>query len=214
MTKVIDLTGKKFGRLTVIKQDKESKRTKWICKCECGNIKSVYACHLKDGSSTSCGCFQKEKVKQSNSKHGYTKTSLHNRWKTMKQRCCNKNDKNYKNYGGRGITVCDEWNDFENFKNWALLNGYEQGLQLDRIDNNKGYSPDNCRWCKASVNNHNRRNTAKIDGIPLTDFAEIHNLTYSHIHYIYYRLINGNIIPNTENVLKYANQLPINNENC
>ena len=96
----------------------------------------------------------------------------------------------------------------------TLLNGYEQGLQLDRIDNNKGYSPDNCRWCKASVNNHNRRNTAKIDGIPLTDFAEIHNLTYSHIHYIYYRLINGNIIPNTENVLKYANQLPINNENC
>ena len=155
-------------------------------------------------------------------------TRLNNIYRQMKARCYNAKRKDYKRYGGRGILVCSEWLNTETvkgvkgrsskgwlaFRDWALSHGYKDNLTLDRIDNNKGYSPDNCRWCKASVNNHNRRNTAKIDGIPLTNFAEIHNLTYSHIHYIYYRLINGNIIPNTENVLKYANQLPINNENC
>ena len=214
MSRFEDLTGRKFGRLIVIERDVTSRRTKWICKCECGNIKSVQATHLKSGATTSCGCYQKEKAKKANTKHGYTGTSLHHRWKAIIQRCNNPKAEKYKDYGARGITVCEEWLKFENFLEWSLKNGYSDDLELDRIDNDKGYEPSNCRWCKTIINNHNRRITVKIEGLPLRDFSRKYNLLYEHTHYIYYRLKSKGINPTTENILKYANQLPINKETC
>ena len=200
---VIELIGKRFGRLVVIEKDSTSKRTKWICQCDCGNIKSIQQCHLKSGATVSCGCYQKEKASEYNTTHGKTGHSLNNRWCAMKQRCYNPKCKSYKNYGARGITVCDEWlNDFDSFYNWSIENGYQEDLELDRIDNDKGYSPDNCRWVKAVTNNHNRRNTAMIDGIPLKEFCEIHNVKYTTIHDRYYRLKKKGIEPTTENILK------------
>lgn len=146
--------------------------------------------HLCSGASTSCGCYQKECASKANKIHGMTHTSLHNRWKAIKQRCTNPKNRRYKDYGNRGIKLCKEWNNFENFAKWSLENGYKDSLELDRIDNNKGYFPQNCRWCKPTVNNHNRRNTAKIDGISLRDFAKMYKMDYKTVHYRYYRLKN------------------------
>ena len=212
MSKKIDLKGQRFGRLVVIEQDLTSKRTKWICKCDCGNTKSVQATHLRSGVTQSCGCYHKEKAREANISHGLTKTSLHNRWKAIKQRCENVNDRKYRDYGARGITICEEWRSFENFLQWSLENGYSEELELDRIDNDKGYYPDNCRWCKTIVNNHNRRITAKIEGLPLKDFATKYNMSYSLVHSRYYELKRKGLEINTYNILTYANQLPLNGE--
>lgn len=212
MSKKIDLKGQRFGRLVVIEQDLTSKRTKWICKCDCGNTKSVQATHLRSGATQACGCYHKEKAREANISHGLTKTSLHNRWKAIKQRCENVNDRKYRDYGARGITICEEWRSFENFLQWSLENGYSEELELDRIDNDKGYYPDNCRWCKTIVNNHNRRITAKIEGLPLKDFATKYNMSYSLVHSRYYELKRKGLEINTYNILTYANQLPLNGE--
>ena len=161
-----DLSGCKFGRLTVIQKDAKSKgRTKWICKCDCGNVKSIQATHLKSGATSSCGCYQKERAILCNTIHGKTTTSLHNRWKAIKQRCLNSNNKRYQDYGERGINICDEWLDFRNFEKWALNNGYAENLSLDRVDNDKGYSPDNCRWTDEITQNRNRRDVVYIKDI-------------------------------------------------
>lgn len=208
MKEYLDITGQRFGRLVAIERDTTSKRTRWICKCDCGNVKSIDLTHLKSGATTSCGCYRKEHNKEVMTKHGLTKTSLHNRWKALKQRCLNENSNDYTNYGDRGITLCEEWLEFENFYNWSIENGYKEEYQIDRIDNNKGYSPSNCRWVKPIVNNHNRRNTAKIDGLTLTEFAEKHNMTRTLVHTRYYQLKKKGIEINTHNVLTYANQLP------
>ena len=214
MSAIIDLTGERFGRLTVIERDISQKRTVWICRCDCGNVKSVQSTHLRSGATTSCGCFQKERASQANKTHGFTHTSLHNRWKAIRQRCNNPDDPRYKDYGARGITLCPEWNDFEVFSKWAMENGYNEDLQLDRIDNNKGYSPDNCRWCTGSVNNHNRRSTSFIDGLPLREFAELHHMDYQTVHYRYHRLKKFGQPITTESILAYANQLPLDGESC
>lgn len=204
----LDLTNKRFGRLVALERDISSKRTKWICKCDCGNIKSVQVAHLRSGATISCGCYHKEINKKVQTIHGMTRSSLHNRWKAIKQRCLNENSKSYKNYGGRGIKVCHEWLEFENFYKWSIENGYDKKLQLDRIDNNKGYSPDNCRWAKPIINNHNRRITAVIDGMPLRDFSIKHDIKYSLVHSRYYLLKKKGKEINTHNILTYANQLP------
>lgn len=206
MGKIIDLTGQRFGRLVVIKQDTTSKRTKWICECDCGKIKSIQATHLRSGASTSCGCYQKEMARKSNSKHNLTHTSLHNRWKTLKQRCLNPNSNNYKNYGGRGIKLCEEWKEFSNFYDWSIKNGYKQELELDRINNDGNYEPSNCRWIEKVKNGRNRRNTVKIDGMPLKEFSEKYNMDYSLVHTRYYQLKKYNKEINTTNILQYASQ--------
>lgn len=184
--KLQDLTGQKFGRLTVIERDTTSKTTKWICKCDCGNTKSVAAGHLKSGSTTSCGCYQKEKASISNKKHGHTRTSLHNRWKAIKQRCLNPNNPRYSDYGKRGITLCEEWYSYENFEKWSLENGYEEGLSLDRIDNEKGYEPSNCRWSNDIVQNRNKRNVVWISNgkskIRLREVSEITGIAYGTLY--------------------------------
>lgn len=208
MSRKMDITGQRFGRLVALRPDTTSKRTKWICECDCGKVKSFQLTHLRSGATTSCGCYQKEQARKVNFRHGKTHTSLHNRWKAIMQRCCNPKNERYKDYGGRGITVCEEWNEFTKFYDWSMKNGYKKEYELDRIDNDKGYYPDNCRWCKPIINNHNRRITARIDGIPLRDFAEIHNMKYSIVHSRYYLLKNKNKPITTQNIILYANQLP------
>lgn len=212
MSKLIDLTGIKFGRLTVIKRDLTSKRTKWICKCECGNIKSIMACHLKSGASTSCGCYQKETVREANLKHDKTHTSLHNRWKAIKQRCLNPNNSRYIDYGERGIIICDEWLEFENFYNWSINNGYAENLSLDRKDNNKGYTPDNCRWITVLQNNENRRDTVRVEGLTLNEISQKYNIKKSIVKSRYYLIKHKDNIVTINKILNYANQLPLNEE--
>ena len=204
MAKLIDLTGRQFGRLTVIERDTSAKRVKWVCRCSCGNIKSIQSTHLISGASTSCGCYHKERNSEVQTTHGNSRTSLHNRWKAIRQRCNNPNDRAYKNYGGRGITLCEEWNDYKAFEEWSKANGYSEELELDRIDNNRGYSPDNCRWVKCVINNHNRRITAKVDGMPLRDFSDKYGLDYTTVHSRYYRLKQRGITPTVESIINYS----------
>ena len=161
-----DLTGKKFGYWTVIGKDEtihNSQNTRWICKCECGTVRSILRFTLVNGRSQSCGCRVSEKRKGINKTHGMSKTRLYHEWLSMRRRCKNPNDKSADSYYNKGITVCDEWNDsFESFSLWALANGYNDRLTIDRIDNEKGYTPDNCRWITNEEQQRNRTNTVVI----------------------------------------------------
>jgi hypothetical protein len=163
----IDMAGKKIGKLTVIKETKERNkegRICWTCQCECGNAVDVDGKSLRNGNTKSCGCLQKERTSQSNKTHGLRHTRLYNIYADMKRRCENPNRSAYPRYGGRGIKVCDEWmKDFQAFYDWAMSNGYKEGLQIDRIDNDGDYSPENCRWVTAKENNNNRRDNVKIE---------------------------------------------------
>jgi hypothetical protein len=164
-----DITGKRFGRLTAIKLDHVRQPQKgrplqyWLCRCDCGNEKVILKYNL--GKSTfSCGCLSREKVTERVTRHGGTKTVLFKRWSSMKERCYRKNHVHYHNYGGRGITVCDEWKDsFEAFRDWALNNGFSEDLQLDRIDNDGNYCPENCRFTSIQRQSINRRTTKFIE---------------------------------------------------
>lgn len=156
--------GDRFGRWTVVREvDRIKGHRHVLCKCDCGTEKIVNIGSLVNGSSTSCGCFQKECITKRNYKHGLAYRSdieirIYNIWSNMKRRCYNPKDRGYHNYGARGITVCDEWrNDFEAFYKWAYSNGYTKELTIDRIDNDKGYSPDNCRWTTMQVQSNNTR---------------------------------------------------------
>ena len=160
MIKKEDFVGKRFGRLVVIDlvKSKNEKRQKALCRCDCGKEKLFSISNLKKGDSQSCGCLQKERTFQANRLHGATGTKLHNEWRQMKARCYIRSSSNYSYYGGRGIKVCNEWlKSFDDFRNWALKNGYNENLTLDRIDVNKDYSPDNCRWVSMTIQSQNRR---------------------------------------------------------
>lgn len=156
----IQMVGKKFGRLTVLEETNKRKdrRIVYKCLCDCGNISYVTGKNLRNGNTKSCGCLSVDKFKQRSTKHGKRNTRLYEVWCGIRYRCCNPNKRDYKNYGGRGIAVCDEWlQDFMNFYNWAINNGYEKGLEIDRIDNNGNYEPNNCRWISHQDNCNNRR---------------------------------------------------------
>ena len=136
----------------------------WKCRCECGTEKDVYQKHILSGASTSCGCYNAEdsskRMKENNPavvKHGMWQSRLYGIWCGMKNRCENKNGTKYNCYGGRGISVCDEWKDFNAFKDWALSNGYDDTLTLDRIDYNGNYEPANCRFITIQKQQYNKR---------------------------------------------------------
>lgn len=187
-----DLTGRKFGRLTVIKYIETIKRNPiWLCECECGNTSKVTTDHLKSGHTKSCGCLNRERIKNLNYKNGLAGTRLHRAYLNMYNRCYRKSIKMYKYYGARGVTVCDEWlgeNGFVNFAEWSMSNGYADNLTLDRIDNDKGYSPSNCRWVTRYAQANNKRNNVfvmvngEVDTVG--NMARKHNIDYWNLlHY-------------------------------
>ena len=163
---IIFTSGDVFGRLTVIEKDvdRSGHDVFWKCQCTCGKLTSVRGNHLKNGKTISCGCFRREKTAKEHFTHGHSGESIHNVWMEIGNRCRNKNATVYKDYGGRGIDVCDEWfNSFESFYDWSIKNGYQKGLTIDRINNNDGYKPDNCRWITQREQCWNRRNSYLIE---------------------------------------------------
>lgn len=161
----VDLTGQKFGHLTVIEYvGYENKKPKWKCLCGCGKYVEVYSYNLLKGSATSCGCFRRGRG-FGKYKHGLYKDRIYFIYHSMKQRCLNKKCNQYKNYGARGITICSEWlgeNGFVNFSNWAFENGYADDLSIDRIDNNGNYCPKNCRWTNMLTQANNTRHNRTV----------------------------------------------------
>lgn len=160
--KKINLINQKFGKLTVISSAPSNKRGQamWVCQCECGNKIIALGNSLRNGHSKSCGCTRNEKIRKLNLSHNMSNTRIYKIWQDLKARCYNPNNKEYKNYGARGITVCSLWKDsFENFYNWAMANGYNESLTIDRINVNGNYEPSNCRWADSYLQANNRRNT-------------------------------------------------------
>lgn len=193
-----DLTGKRFGRLTVVSRGENAyrkngdPRTRWVCVCDCGKSKLIYGEALARGVTKSCGCIQKERASATMTKHGSTNTKLYGVWCSMKNRCNNKNNPHYNLYGGRGISVCDEWErDYSSFEKWSLSNGYFESKRrgdctIDRIDPDKGYSPDNCRWVSVVVQTNNLRCNRKVECFGKTctigDLAREYNMPYSKLY--------------------------------
>ena len=161
----LDLTGQRFGQLVVVGYSHTDKHGKsmWLCKCDCGNSKIVSGANLRSQNTKSCGCLHKQILSETATKHGKFGYRLYWIWHGMKSRCYNPNDKRFSVYGGRGITVCDEWrNSFEAFYEWAMSNGYADNLTIDRKDTNGNYCPENCRWITNKEQQNNRRNNRLI----------------------------------------------------
>lgn len=185
MGKFIDLAGKKFGRLTVIKRIYNNKNaTYWLCKCECGKEKIIRGTSLTSNNTKSCGCLLRDKAKLTkNIKHGKSNTRIYKIYCGIKKRCYCKTAKNYYLYGARNIKMCEKWlESFENFYNWAVNNGYQDNLTIDRIDTNGNYCPENCRWVdmKTQANNTRRNHYIEYNGIKhsIAEWSRILEINY------------------------------------
>jgi hypothetical protein len=180
------MIGKKFNRLTVLKETVKNKRKYFVCKCDCGNLKEILQFHVLKENIKSCGCLLKEKNKENFTKHGKRSTRLYEIWKNIRSRCNNKNNPRYKDYGGRNIKICKEWEEFNTFYSWSIKNSYKETLQIDRINNDFGYFPENCRWTTSKENNRNRRITVKVEGLTLKEISEKYDFPYNTLKTRYY----------------------------
>lgn len=158
----IDLTGMKFGRLSVNNRlPNIKKRVIYSCSCECGRIISVQAASLRCGSTKSCGCLRQDYMRKKATKHGYYNESLRAVWSQMRQRCRNPRNHDFHYYGARGISICQEWDEYLPFREWAMKSGYQMGLTIDRINPDGNYCPENCRWISIQEQQRNRRQQKK-----------------------------------------------------
>lgn len=158
MPQFIDLSGNRYNRLLVIERaPNKGRNTMFRCQCDCGKIKDIGASNLKNNGTKSCGCLDMEVLMNRNVKHSGKGTRLYRIWKGIRNRCNNVNNKDYHHYGGRGISVCNEWSDFTVFRDWAFANGYCDVLTIDRIDNDGNYEPLNCRWTDMKTQRINQR---------------------------------------------------------
>jgi hypothetical protein len=165
MRPIIDLTGRCFGKLTVLSLCKLGDHgSTWNCICNCGNTLVVRGDSLKKGNTQSCGCYSRALMSARHTKHGLNLTSpqLLSIWRAMRIRCNNKKTKYYRYYGGKGIQICSEWENPINFCEWAISHGYAEGLEIDRIDNNGSYCPENCRWVTRTQNACNKSSNKRI----------------------------------------------------
>lgn len=170
-----DMTGIRIGRLTVLERgERMGNRTGayWRCKCDCGSVVIVYGAELRNGYTKSCGCLRLDMIRKS-PEEKHTGTRLYAIWQGMKRRTLTKTNPRYADYGGRGITICDEWkDDFEAFRDWALSNGYRDDLSIDRKDVNGNYCPENCRWATDLEQGNNTRRNRRLEYN-----GEVHTLT-------------------------------------
>lgn len=189
--KKVDIAGMIFNDIQVIKYFYSKNGIKyWQCKCHCGNTFITRGNSIKYGKTRSCGCIRNYVCRKPY--HGGTGTSLFSKWKNMRMRCLCASSTRYKDYGGRGITVCDEWkNNFETFRDWSFNNGYNDNLTIERIDVNGNYEPSNCKWIPLKEQANNTRKTRYIEHngekLKLKEFAEKYNLKYGSMRDLYYR---------------------------
>lgn len=202
----IDLKGKRFGRLTVkekvVNLNKKNRTARWLCICDCGGEKTVRADTLKGGHCLSCGCLKKEQDRKNltqNHSHLQSGSRIYGIWQGMKRRCQNTKEKKYHRYGGRGIKVCQEWEEsFQSFYNWALENGYKEDLTLERKNNDGNYEPSNCTWAtvKEQCNNRCTNIVVEVEGetLNLQELSGKYGINYSLIHSRYSRGDRGNAL--------------------
>ena len=168
----IDLTGARFGRLVVLHRAPSKKSTKWACACDCGGAKEIDSTSLRRGLTTSCGCISRT--------HGGFGTRIYRIWANMLNRCRNENVPAYKDYGARGISVCAEWKQFAEFKQWAIAHGYADDLTIERVNCNGNYDPANCIWMPGKLQPANRRNVRRdAAGRPWCEIAAEHGISSS-----------------------------------
>lgn len=189
MGKVKDLTGQKFGRLTVLERAKNNTRgqSMWRCKCDCGNTWTGLGTSLISGNTQSCGCLAREMLIKRNTVHSLHGTRLYGIWVRMRQRCNDENCTDYISYGARGIAICKDWDDYRSFHRWALANGYKDNLTIERIDVNGNYEPNNCKWISPAAQARNKTNNHKItyngQTKTLAEWAEILGIKSSLLRY-------------------------------
>lgn len=187
-----DLTGQKFGRLTVISRANNHITSggniiaKWLCKCECGNTCEVSSQKLRSGRTNSCGCLSRELTSKRSQTHNKSHTRIYNIWRNIKARCYNPKNAKYYCYGARNIAVCESWRkDFNSFYEWAINNGYSDNLTIDRINNDGNYEPSNCRWATNAEQANNKSNNRTIEyngeSHTLAEWAKLKNLSYKSL---------------------------------
>ncbi len=209
-----DLTNMRFGKLVALYRTTEigSRRPMWMCKCDCGNLCEVGRYDLESGGTRSCGCLARDHARKLNFKHGLSNSRLYSIWRHMKQRCYDVSNVKYKNYGARGIKICDEWNSevdgYVNFYNWAMSHGYKEDLTIERIDVNDDYCPENCEWIPLKYQAFNKVSTPRtIDGYSIPKICYDRDLDYKKMLLCLNKFVDRKATKN-ELLAMYLNTFP------